>query len=267
VDVARGRRAWGSALRQHRESGRLYIGSSIDWQYRLRKHRERLKAGKHINRALQNAFDKHGEDAFEFSCLLVCASENLLMYEQNLMDFYKSYVKPFGYNIRKKAESNLGVPSNRMSFKEGDRYGRWVLLRQQKVGSNKWLCQCDCGCKKIVSASSLKNGDSSSCGCYQRERFSQVKTLHKAGDKYGRLTLISLVQKRGNIGHLWLMKCDCGKDKIANVKGVKQGYINSCGCLKSEKSRLSIKNTPTHMWAAAKRQWKQCWGDNERIYT
>lgn len=36
-------------------------------------------------------------------------------------------------------------------------------------GQTRWLCKCQCGKQKIVSASKLKNGNTSSCGCLRIE--------------------------------------------------------------------------------------------------
>ena len=60
----------------------------------------------------------------------------------------------------------------------GRRFGRLVVL--ERAPNTKrgvvWLCQCDCGNKKVVPGQDLK-GKTKSCGCYardyQRERIKQ----------------------------------------------------------------------------------------------
>lgn len=44
---------------------------------------------------------------------------------------------------------------------------RWTFL--YFVGPQKWVCRCECGRQKVVSASSILSGRSVSCGCYQIE--------------------------------------------------------------------------------------------------
>ena len=79
-------------------TGEFYIGSSVDLCRRLNAHRFRLTGGYHINPHLQNAWNKYGADSFLFEIVLYCDIENLLYYEQVLLDGLKST-----YNIAKKA--------------------------------------------------------------------------------------------------------------------------------------------------------------------
>lgn len=65
----------------------------------------------------------------------------------------------------------------------GQRYGRLVVvsLVESEAGSNvptKWLCQCDCGNKVEVRAYNLKNGNTLSCGCLQKENAAKQKRTH-----------------------------------------------------------------------------------------
>src|SRR5690606_4713108 len=52
-------------------NGKIYIGSAKCVQVRASQHLSKLKQGKHANKHLQNAFNKHGEDAFLFEVLEV----------------------------------------------------------------------------------------------------------------------------------------------------------------------------------------------------
>ena len=56
----------------------------------------------------------------------------------------------------------------------GNRHGRLVVLARDGVGSKKtrvkWICQCDCGAKKTILGTSLRNGNTRSCGCLDAER-------------------------------------------------------------------------------------------------
>ena len=60
----------------------------------------------------------------------------------------------------------------------GTKYGRWKVIGetrfiQRPSGSGRLLvveCQCECGTERAVAKTSLVNGKSGSCGCYQPDR-------------------------------------------------------------------------------------------------
>jgi hypothetical protein len=67
----------------------------------------------------------------------------------------------------------------------GQTFGRWVVLRratQPIYGKPAWVCQCECSVVKTVAASSLRTGESQSCGCLHRdnsaERLRTIATKH-----------------------------------------------------------------------------------------
>jgi group I intron endonuclease len=94
---------------QHVESGRRYVGSAQNLQRRFAEHRYSLRRNRHRNKALQNGWNKYGEPAFAFRTILICRSEDAIFYEQLVIDGYESHKMATGYNIRKIAESNLGL--------------------------------------------------------------------------------------------------------------------------------------------------------------
>ena len=80
-------------------NGKVYIGKSIDilnkrWVY----HKSLLNNGTHINKHLQNAWNKYGEENFNFSIILECMPDELDEYEIYYIDLYKSYLPEYGYN-------------------------------------------------------------------------------------------------------------------------------------------------------------------------
>jgi group I intron endonuclease len=56
---------------------RYYVGQSIDVFTRKKSHFSALKSRRHSNKKLQNAFEKHGSDAFSFDLLEECQSDRL----------------------------------------------------------------------------------------------------------------------------------------------------------------------------------------------
>lgn len=56
---------------QNHISNKCYIGSSVDIYYRMKDHRQTLEKNKHCNIKLQRAWNKYGENAFEFEVIEV----------------------------------------------------------------------------------------------------------------------------------------------------------------------------------------------------
>jgi hypothetical protein len=53
----------------------------------------------------------------------------------------------------------------------GQRFGRLLVIEEsgRRRWYVTWLCQCDCGDKKVVNGSNLRVGQTRSCGCYRSE--------------------------------------------------------------------------------------------------
>jgi hypothetical protein len=54
----------------------------------------------------------------------------------------------------------------------GQKFGRLTVIQQapcDRFGGARWECRCDCGATKIANSARLRNGDTTSCGCYHRE--------------------------------------------------------------------------------------------------
>ena len=91
-------------------NGKRYVGSaSVSLKVRIKSHRNCLRSGRHGNCYLQRAWNKYGEEAFEFSVLEYCAAESCISREQYWMDEYRSADQRYGYNIEPVAGSSLGV--------------------------------------------------------------------------------------------------------------------------------------------------------------
>ena len=70
---------------------------------------------------------------------------------------------------------------------KGVRFGRWVCTdlavapfrsKEGKQHSTKWKCLCDCGTEAVVTANSLKTGQSKSCGCLNAELIKARSITH-----------------------------------------------------------------------------------------
>ena len=61
------------------------------------------------------------------------------------------------------------------------------------------------------------------------------------GQKFGRLTVIKKLDKRGNEWY-WQCQCDCGNLHEVRGSSLRSGVTKSCGCLKKESDRKPKKN-------------------------
>lgn len=87
---------------QHKESGKLYVGSSVNMQKRLREHFRLLNLWKHANQHLQAAWNKFGESAFECRVIeMVACIDDLYAAEQVHLDALNAYDGAHGYNKAK----------------------------------------------------------------------------------------------------------------------------------------------------------------------
>ncbi len=108
-----------------------YIGSSKNIYQRLLKHRALLRKNMHENKKLQNSWNKHGEEVFQYFILEFCTEKILIEREQ----FYIDTLKPW-YNItlevkrlKMSEESKIKMSKSR---KEGFKKGT-VKLYQEKA--------------------------------------------------------------------------------------------------------------------------------------
>jgi group I intron endonuclease len=72
-------------------NGKKYYGSSKEIEKRWARHKRELRSGTHINKILQRAWDKYGENSFVFEVVEECLEECLLSVEQKYLDTNPEY--------------------------------------------------------------------------------------------------------------------------------------------------------------------------------
>lgn len=71
-----------------------------------------------------------------------------------------------------------------MKIKEnvaGRRFGRLITVKVSRLGKYKeqlWECRCDCGGSTVARIYALKNSNTRSCGCLQKETAREGKLTH-----------------------------------------------------------------------------------------
>ena len=105
----RGIKVTGVYLIKNKLTGKVYVGSSSSSiKERWRTHARDLRKCKHHSSHLQYAWNKYGEDSFEWKVLEECNPEKCLEREQYYINHYNSSNKEFGYNLLPFAGSSFG---------------------------------------------------------------------------------------------------------------------------------------------------------------
>jgi group I intron endonuclease len=129
---------------KHKASGKIYIGSTVNYRYRRVGHFSATSQCPKLQRAVQ----KHGRDSFEEKILEYCSKEVLIEREQ----YWLNTLQPFGkngYNIAKYAISPT--------------YGKSFSLKTRKkiseaLKGNKYALGCKRSEETKAKISAAKKG-------------------------------------------------------------------------------------------------------------
>lgn len=142
--------------------------------------------------------------------------------------------------------------------------GRCIISKNNKKYTT-WNCLCDCGKKALVKTVDLIRGSVKSCGCLRQD----LKIKLKEGQKINNLTTIKYIGDS-----LWECRCICGNIKNINSYRLSIGKTKSCGCLKRQISRQTIKKAIDKRRkyspdiTSARRIWQNyCYMDKKTIKT
>lgn len=133
----------------------------------------------------------------------------------------------------------------------GQTWGQLTVLERaenDKHGKAQWLCQCECGNKKIIAGAALRKGLTISCGCNKLKKikeYNKKHTIDETGNIYGYLTVISRnedpeLAKDGRA--MWNCQCKCGNICVIPGKLLRNGHVTSCGCRKQSLGEEAIEN-------------------------
>lgn len=119
-------------------NNKIYVGSTtMSFLKRFQHHLSLLRANRHKNQYLQNAWNKYGENAFEFSVIEICKKENCLEREQYYMDLYKED----SYNINPLASGTPNMSRETIDKRAATmkrRYANGEIESNFKKGFTPW---------------------------------------------------------------------------------------------------------------------------------
>ena len=130
----------------HRETGQVYVGSSVDIARRWTDHRRELRLGIHKNVLLQAAYDTGGLDVLLYTVLEdVALAEDLVRLEQKHLDLLRPFYN--GHSIAVRA------PYRTWRNDTADKVRFWNKVNQAEEGCWLWqgmLLTQGYGCFKIA---------------------------------------------------------------------------------------------------------------------
>jgi len=85
------------------------------------------------------------------------------------------------------------------------------------------------------------------------------------GDRFGKLTIVESAGKNKNGRRLWKCLCDCGNEKIALEKTMKNGMTASCGCNKKGIHTTHGKSG-THIYFIWRNMINRCYRSEDKYF-
>lgn len=185
------------------KSGKYYIGSAIDLARRLKDHRRMLRGGYHHSKHLQAAWNLDGEENFSMSPIsLIADVGRLIELEQFAIDQYRSADSRYGYNMRARADSNLGHKFSEETKRKnsiaqtGRKHTKQTkdLMRAAHIGVKK---SADHARNISIGKTGLSRPDVSRWAPERLSRFDKVTVLLIRSEQKAGLSLKQISKKYG----------------------------------------------------------------------
>ena len=125
-------------------------------------------------------------------------------------------------------------PMEKYSYLVGIKINKWEVISIEHTRRHPdAICRCECGTVKPVSICNLINNKSKDCGCGRKGRLSEKGKLNLVGNKYGKLTVVEMLQTNNLHKQLCRCVCDCGRETVVVASSLTSNHTLSCGCLNS----------------------------------
>lgn len=145
----------------------------------------------------------------------------------------------------------------------GMKFGKWTVIKgapdvvyESGQIQKQWLCECECGTRRVVRGANLKSGKTKSCGCAKQDDLT--------GKRFGKLEVLGLSglhDKR----RWWRCACDCGR--VVTVAGNHltndRSGTQSCGC---KKGQLGAKSKGARLYKIFSGMKSRCYNPNATGY-
>lgn len=142
-----------------------------------------------------------------------------------------------------------------------EKFGEWTVISKEKIEKpgKHYLCQCSCGNKKIIPATTLRAGRSTCCVDCGHEKKRLSKEL--IGKRIGKWKILEFVDIRNRCSWFSCV-CECGFEATLYGSDLKSGKTTQCAtCHNRENAKKNIRHgmwqTPEYkVWSAMKARCK-----------
>ena len=156
---------------QNKVNNKIYIGQAVDIEERWKKHKGALRSNRHNNhKHLQRAWNKYGEDNFEFTIICECDENQLNTMEEYYIFELESYDDRVGYN---KTYGGGGCRATKETKKKMSEARKGKTLSEE---TRKKLSEINKG--KIMSEETRKK-ISKNCGSHRPEVRKKISEAEK----------------------------------------------------------------------------------------
>ena len=125
----------------------------------------------------------------------------------------------------------------------GRRFGHLTVIKDTGKRLHRsiiWECKCDCGNEHEVTSNNLNGGSVNSCGkmnCPYHKTFENLK-----GQRFGKLIAMYPTSMKDGSHMYWVCQCDCGNQHEVSSSHLKDGTVQSCGCISTSIGEINIEN-------------------------
>lgn len=121
-------------------TGKFYVGKSVNIPKRWYNHQSQLRRNVSKTPYLQAAWNKYGEENFEFIIIELCSVNELVEREQYWMDYLRAYDRESGYNLNPNSETSLGVKRSQQTkdrISAANKGNKWSEEAKAKIKGRK----------------------------------------------------------------------------------------------------------------------------------
>lgn len=135
------------------------------------------------------------------------------------------------------------VYPTRIKYFDNNFLGEYNVFFKKRLNSKRGIFICPYDNKEFeASIRDVARGKIRSCGCLHNSNGRNNTFIDMTGWRFGKLVCEYCLPYTTEDNHaIWHCKCDCGGEKDVVGRVLRNGKVNSCGCLVS-KGELAVKN-------------------------